>query len=811
MNNVSESVDKSIIPDTIRTAFDFYANMGAALFPIPAGEKNPTGIVGSFARDCTTDRAQWEAWYREHRCNFGIVAGPSGIITVDVDVKEGRNEAWVAYVELCRSWGVDKAPGPQVHTPSGGFHIYFKVPEGADARPLRQPDAVKRIINVRAGNGYTVAAGSNYQGRPYLLDVKSGVLPPPPLVAPAGLVEHCRRGGRTLKPSTMEAIGSRDQGDVARLVTWLAEHGLADEYLDWCGIGMALKLEYGDAGLDLWQLATWPEVPESKIDSHWQSFSTEPKPDMQTLATWLKRAHDAGWRGSVRKSAAAMFDGVAQVAASHPIAPESVLPPPGTPGTTTGVSLTGGSGWVAPPLALEWSESALADRFADQNASQLRRIKLENRWLFWTGTRWRRDDTERVLDLARKHCAHEARLYGAVPGRSVGLVRTLCSKNTAKSVLELAGSDLRIASTPDEWDQEPWLLGTPDGVLDLRTGEHRPACPDDRITKSTAVAPAPSAACPTWLKCLQRITRGDMELQRFLQKMCGYVLTGSTREQVLFFAHGPGNTGKGTFTHTISKILGDYHKETAIETLTESKQDRHPVEIANLVVARLVTCSETEHGRHWAESRIKQWTGGDILSARFMHGNLFQFVPNFKLIISGNYKPRMRPDSAMRRRFRLIPFTVEIPPDERDPNLESKLEAEWPSILAWMVEGCLAWQREGLKPPPVVRDATDEYFEEEAEDVMSMWLRERCDMDPGAEATHSMLYASFRQFAEGAGERNISNRAQFGKDLKRLGFGRDRTKSARQVIGLKLKAPPGPLTQHPRLPPINSGVQYDPR
>ncbi len=201
--------------------------------------------------------------------------------------------------------------------------------------------------------------------------------------------------------------------------------------------------------------------------------------------------------------------------------------------------------------------------------------------------------------------------------------------------------------------------------------------------------------------------------------------------------------------------------------------------------ARLVTCSETERNRHWAESRIKQLTGGDVIAARYMHGNFFNFVPTFKLLVSGNHRPHMRPDSAMRRRFQLIPFVVSIPANERDNNLGTKLEKEWPGILLWMIAGCLAWQRGGLRPPAAVLSATEEYFEEEAEDVLAMWLRESCVADPQEQTPISALYHSFKQYAEQAGERAMTN-AQFGKDLKALGFEPKRTNAARFITGLRL-------------------------
>jgi putative DNA primase/helicase len=292
-------------------------------------------------------------------------------------------------------------------------------------------------------------------------------------------------------------------------------------------------------------------------------------------------------------------------------------------------------------------------------------------------------------------------------------------------------------------------------------------------------------------------------MQKYLQRMAGYALTGSTREQSLHFVFGPGGSGKGTFMQAVSSILKDYHVTTAIETLTDAKFDRHPAEVAALQGARLVTCSETERGRQWAESRIKQWTGGDPISARFMNQNFFSFLPTFKLLISGNYKPTMRPDGAMRRRFQLIPFKTEIPKFERDRHLGDKLVREWPGILGWMIEGAVMWQTAGLNPPAAVLDATEEYMNEEAEDILSAWLHECCELDPRTETKSSDLYRSYKFYAEQAGEKVMTSTV-LSKELKALNVGitNDRTRAARLTKGVRLRTLTAVQGRFPGLTPL---------
>jgi putative DNA primase/helicase len=234
------------------------------------------------------------------------------------------------------------------------------------------------------------------------------------------------------------------------------------------------------------------------------------------------------------------------------------------------------------------------------------------------------------------------------------------------------------------------------------------------MTKITSVSPLASCPTPLWLSFLNRITMDDAELIAFLQRMSGYALTGLTDEHAMFFCYGTGANGKSTFLNVLTKCVDNYHRTAPIETFTDSNSERHPTDLAGLRGARFVTVVETEEGRRWAESKIKALTGGDTISARFMRQDFFECRPQFKLIIAGNHKPGLRSvDEAIRRRLNLIPFGVTIPPGERDKDLPTKLDAECPGILQWMIDGCLAWQRIGLAAPAVVTDATKAYLEAE--------------------------------------------------------------------------------------------------
>ncbi len=426
------------------------------------------------------------------------------------------------------------------------------------------------------------------------------------------------------------------------------------------------------------------------------------------------------------------------------------------------------------------TEDAAACRFAEIYAGRLRFCHDSGRWFEWTGSVWQPNRTRIAFQFARQL----ARSLSADQDD-----RTRCACNStrfAAGVERFAQCDPTFAVTSEVWDADPFLLGTPGGTVDLRTGRLRPSEPSDGMTRSTAVAPAPSAGCPTFQRFLEEATGGDPDLIRFLQQWAGYCLTGDTREHALVFVHGPGGNGKSVFLNVLTGILGGYATTAAMDTFTASKSDKHPTDLAMLRGARLVTASETEEGRAWAESRIKQMTGGDPITARFMRQDFFTFLPTFKLTIVGNHKPVLHNvDEAARRRFSIVPFTRK--PAQPDRQLEEKLNTEWPGILRWMIKGCLDWQANGLVRPASVIAATEDYFGEQ--DLFGQWLDEECDVEPGNHykcESSAALFRSWRTYAERAGEAAGTQKA-FAENLKRRGFEQYRNRSIRGFSGLRLK------------------------
>jgi putative DNA primase/helicase len=427
------------------------------------------------------------------------------------------------------------------------------------------------------------------------------------------------------------------------------------------------------------------------------------------------------------------------------------------------------------------TEDGIAEIFARRHAGTLRYCHHSRAWFEWNGVRWRRDETARAFQysrrLGREHSA----------GRNPAEIRQARKVAFASGVERFAMSDEAFAVTSEVWDQDLYLLGTPDGTVDLRTGNLRPAESSDGITKLTAVGPAFGVPCPRWLAFLDEATGGDAELIRFLRQWCGYSLTGDTREHAFVFMYGEGGNGKSVFLSTLTGIAGDYARVASMQAFTASKNDRHLTEIASLQGARIVTASETEHGKAWAEARLKSLTGGDTISARFVKKDAFEFVPQLKLTVVGNHKPKLQNvDEAMRRRLSIVPFTRK--PANPDPMLERKLREEWPAILAWMIEGCLNWQANGLVRPDGVKAATTEYFE--TQDMFGQWLTEECDLEPGNDhkrETSAALYSSWSTFAKAAGE-EAGSRVEFNDRLGSKGaVSRKGTGGRREYRGIRLQ------------------------
>jgi P4 family phage/plasmid primase-like protien len=408
-----------------------------------------------------------------------------------------------------------------------------------------------------------------------------------------------------------------------------------------------------------------------------------------------------------------------------------------------------------------FTDDALALEFTAKFADDWRYVAGWGKWFQWDGKYWQNETTLKAFDLARLVCrAASSRC------QKPKIAAKVASAPTVAAVERLTRADRRHAATTDQWDADPWLLNTTDGVQNLLTAETRN---HERTLYMTKIAPASfETFCPTWLRFLNDVTEGDADLQHYLARVAGYALTGVTSEHVLFFLYGTGANGKSVFVNTLAAVWGDYATTAPMDTFMVTKGDRHPTDLAKLRGARLVIATEVSEGNRWDEAKIKVLTGGDIISARFMRQDFFDYKPQFKLMIAGNHKPSLRNvDEAMKRRLHLIPFTVTIPPAQRDKKLSEKLLKEKNGILGWALEGCREWRRIGLNPPPRVLEATEEYFE--AQDALGRWIAEACLLNPNVTARTSTLFASWKKWAEEAGE-YVGAERSFSQNLAARGY-----------------------------------------
>jgi P4 family phage/plasmid primase-like protien len=445
-----------------------------------------------------------------------------------------------------------------------------------------------------------------------------------------------------------------------------------------------------------------------------------------------------------------------------------------------------------------------SERFAALHAADLRHCRVWNRWMVWNGVRWAHDQTGEHARRAKATVNimyAEAAAIADEANRKTLIQHALASESATRldALVKLASSEPAIAVAPSQFDTDHWLLNVANGTLDLRTGVLREHRREDYISKLAPVAYDPAAPCPAFLAFLDSIFPGDPALISFIQRAAGYSLVGDTRERVMFVLHGGGKNGKSTLLLVLATVLGDYAQDTHTNTLLVKHGDAIPNDLAALVNVRFVTASEVEEGRRLAEALVKKITGDEMISARFMRGEWFNYRPQFKLWLATNHKPVIRgSDDAIWDRICLVPFTVRFvdPIDDdaganaprMDKTLRTKLLAEAPGILRWAVEGCLAWQRDGLGAPPSVKQATGDYRDEM--DHVRDFLDECCIRGEGFTSTTAELFARFVVWCKASRERTMTRQA-FAARLDKLGIGKqpktngERSRGVRHGITLR--------------------------
>lgn len=462
-----------------------------------------------------------------------------------------------------------------------------------------------------------------------------------------------------------------------------------------------------------------------------------------------------------------------------------------------------------PPL----TDLGNAERLIARHGSKVRYADATG-FLVWDGTRWKPDDTRELhrmaADTARSIRAEATMLADHFGGTQAikdddeetkrGRKHAAATFNFAlrseeeprlRRMLEVGKSMPTVTVTPTQLDADPWLLNTPTGTLDLRTGQLRPHDQRDLITKITAGAWNPRAECPTWEKFLGTVFADDQDLIGYVQTAVGYSATGHVVERVMFLCYGEtGSNGKSTFLETIRDVLGDYADEASSELFLSTRWGQEPTGlIAGLRGRRFVASSETEEGRRIAEARVKQLTGGDTLVGRFLYRDQFSFQPTHTLWLATNNLPDvLAGDQPLWDRLPVVPFEVRIPEAARDKWFKRRLLEERDGILAWIIEGAKRWATTmRLDHPKAVSKASADYRAQT--DRVQAWLDARCELDPAASTPAGELYKDFCQWWDDSGEKHKApSQTLFGRQLGKKGFPADTSSGgvARMRVGLSL-------------------------
>ena len=781
---------------------------GLSVLPVLGdGSKRPPFVWAAYQQSRAT-REQVRQWfvggqYTGYAAICGAVSGQLEILDFDdatiyqtfLDTAEaiGLGE----FLDWMR-WGYEE------RTPDGGAHLLYRCTviggnEGLAKRPTlpeerkHERDLTRVLIETRGEGGYAIIAPSNGTVHPTggAWSLVSGGIDTIPSITPEDRESLFRLARsfdqmppeepQTTRPSEPRAnVGGNRPGDDYR-----SKHGSLDSFRaiveshGWklvhhrAGVGYfrrpgkndGISATFGHAGTDLFYVFTTSTEFES--NRGYNPFSVYAK--LNHAGSWIEAARELGYQGYGEQPIILTTNG-------HP--------PTGTPHVDK-------DGAEVPRPSYALTDMGNAERLAWSHGSDLRYCHLWNKWLIWDGARFALDDCGVIATRAKSTVRS---IYGeaateADDKRREAIVKHAKSSESSSRITAMAGltqSEPGVPVRPSALDLDPWLLNCANGTVDLRTGQLTPHDRADLMTKMAATSFDSTATCPRFLAYLDQIMGGDADLVRFLQRALGYSLTGVTSERAIFILYGEGKNGKSTLVEVMDAVLGDYAMRTPTESLLAKRDQGIPNDIARLQNLRFVYASEAEEGQRLAEAKIKDMTGGDTLTARFLHGEFFDFKPAFKLWFSTNHKPVIRgTDRAIWDRIRLVPFLVRIPPEDQDKHLREKLIEEAGGILAWCVTGCLDWQRDGLQEPAGVINATRDYQSEM--NVIERFITDCCVIDPNATVTSKDMYSAYVEWYKKGGEEHLTQTA-LGKRMAELGFdtaqlGKNR---ARSWVGIGL-------------------------
>ena len=723
------------------------AKAGFRVFPLQPGRKLPA--IKGWQEKATEREDEVDRFWAAHpNANIGIATGGGlNLFALDIDGDEGRQ----SLVDLEQQHG-SIPETVMVHTPRG-THSYFYTPQ----RLRNSVGALGPGLDGRAEGGYVVGAGSvNGDGRRYRY--AKGHSPDDVEIAemPAWLIALLRKETRheggfsnTFRvdagvPSARAAAAlQREMADVRN-----APKGTRNKLLNTAAFSMGQLVGAGEIGR--------AEV-EAALSEAALAAGLEDDEIQATIESGL-----AGGRKQPRQR-----------------------------GRKGGQSPQSNDLLLTELAKLGETDTDNAQRLVQRYGDRLQFVPERKAWFAFDGRIWRADTSGQQIIFAQDSArliAGEADLLG--DDHRANDRRRWTQQSLGAGAVERALRMARPHATQSlkDYDADPWLLNVKNGTLDLRTGELRSFDPADHLTRLAGTIYDKDAKCPQFKRFLDEILGGDRELIEFIQRYTGYTLTGTIAEQCFLFCQGGGGNGKSTFVIILQEVLGDYALSTPTETLlAKHTGGSSSNDLARLRGARMVAAIEANPNRQLDEALIKQVTGGDRITARFLYAEFFEYTPEFKLWFVANHPPRLRStDDALWRRIHVLPFDVSIAEDQVDLDLVVKLRAELSGILAWAVRGCRRWQRDGLRPPDRVIAATRRYRKEV--DHVRRFLQECVTSTEDTVTRSNIIYERYERWCSEKGEHGVSMRALAAR-LTEAGFTPSRIpgSGARAWKGIELR------------------------
>jgi putative DNA primase/helicase len=721
---------------------------GLSVIPIkPDGTKSPLIAWAEFQeRIMSLDEVHL---YFKGICGIAIIAGVvSGNLEI-IDIEAGAPQSELAKM-------IEEAlPGllatlPQVVTPSGGRHIYYRCDVIGRNQKLAVDAKGKVLIETRGEGGYVLTFTSPPQchplNKPY--ELKVGWLTNIPKITPEQrdvLLACCRqfnllvRDEQRVTRSVASANGRLRPGDDynenGNALELLLDHGwtITSKSNGHCYLkrpgktGPGNSATFGVVGPNIFYVFSTNAAPFENDRSY------------DPFGVWTMLEANGDFDLAAKQ--------LAELGYGDPAPKPQITPPPTDADRPQPDAYTPNEIPTKVPVELAYATATLVQEiiariFEVEHMDEFRYCLSWHKWMHWKGTYWRIEDTDLAFDQIRHVVAARNREAKATPA----------SAPFARGVETFCRASRVFATVSSQWDAETSVLNTPKGTQELITGVWRPHKKEDYITKTTVVSPE-SGNHPVFDRFMRDITLGDQALIDYHQRSLGACLSGAITDNFLLFWYGLGQNGKNTLGDLIGWMLGDYAKVVPAETLMAPRGGaQHPTDLANLRGIRLAVSSEVDEGSYFNEQRIKSLTGDAVISARFMRQDFFEFKRTHRHLVYGNHRPMLRiVDPALKARIHIVPFKASFPPESRDPDMGKKLRAEAPQILKWLIDGHQLWLENGhLSKCSAVQEETDAYFE--ALSTHDLWVSECCLEREDYRGSSKELYLSFKRWKEARGE-----------------------------------------------------------